>query len=106
MKQRDNVTSANNVTPSSGYDKIVADNTSKMVEILQAVVRSNDNLNSKTERLLAVSEHMMSISQNMARVSEQMMSLNEENVKWLKRLDKRMYHINQSLMGNGSAVPL
>lgn len=86
-------------TPASGFDKIVAENTSKMVEILQAVVKSNDNLNSKTDKLIAVSEHMMVISQNMAKVSEQMMNLNEENIKWLKRLDKRMYHMNQSLAG-------
>lgn len=73
-----------------------------MVEILQSVVRSNENLNNKTDRLLAVSEHMMTISQNMARVSEQMMALNEENIKWLKRLDKRMYYMNQSLAGQAN----
>jgi hypothetical protein len=38
-----------------GFDKVVADNTSKMVEILQSVVRSNENLNNKTDKLLAVS---------------------------------------------------
>lgn len=33
----------------------------------------------------------------MSKVSEQMMLLNEENIKWLKRLDKRMYFMNQGL---------
>ena len=32
-----------------------------------------------------------------------MMALNEENIKWLKRLDKRMYYMNQSLV-NSPAV--
>lgn len=49
---------------------------------------------------------MMTISQNMARISEQMMNLNEENIKWLKRLDKRMYYINQSLMSNVNGSPI
>lgn len=33
-----------------------------------------------------------------------MMNLNEENIKWLKRLDKRMYYMNQSLTGNANTA--
>ena len=47
---------------------------------------------------------MVSISQNMAKVSEQMMNLNEENIKWLKRLDKRMYYMNQSIAGQAMII--
>lgn len=56
-----------NITQS--FDRMVAENTAKMVEILQSVVKSNENLNTKTEKLVTISETMMAISQNMAKVS-------------------------------------
>lgn len=71
-----------------------------MIEILQSVIKSNEHANSKTDKLAMVSEQMVTISQNMVKVSEQMMSFNEENIKWLKRLDKRMYYMNQNFTGN------
>ena len=55
--------------PNPSFDRIVADNTTRMVEILQAVVKSNDTLNSKTDSLISVSEHMTTLSENMARIS-------------------------------------
>lgn len=57
-------------SPTQSYDKIVADNTSKMVEILQAVVKSNEHLNDKTDRLVSVTEQMVSISQQMLKISD------------------------------------
>lgn len=50
LKQKDPLPVMNH-----GFDRVVAENTSKMVEILQTMAKSNEHLNTKTERLLAVS---------------------------------------------------
>ena len=61
-------------------------------------------MNSKTERLLAVTENMMSIALNNSRVTEHVMNSNQEHVKCLKRLEKKINQItNYTVSGNNQS---